>query len=102
MIQIEEQPLPWITETERLVLNLLVEEGPMTALKAKKKIEKTREHTAHFMNKLWQEEHREMSIESLSPTNPKKRILSKEHKKFSQSQRRYKRSLKQRVRKGYG
>jgi len=44
-----------LTETENIVLQFLLSEGPKTAREVEAKIEKTREHTARLMKKLWQE-----------------------------------------------
>lgn len=44
-----------LTETENIVLQFLLSEGPKTAREVEVKIEKTREHTARLMKKLWQE-----------------------------------------------
>jgi chromosome segregation ATPase len=44
-----------LTETENIVLEFLLSEGPKTAKEVEVKIGKTREHTARLMKKLWQE-----------------------------------------------
>jgi len=44
-----------LTETENQIVQFLLNEGPKTAPEVEKKIEKTREHTARLMKKLWQE-----------------------------------------------
>jgi predicted transcriptional regulator len=44
-----------LTETERLVLQILLTDKPKTAREIEAKIGKTREHTARLMKKLWQE-----------------------------------------------
>jgi len=44
-----------LTETENIVLQFLLSEGPKTAREVEAKIGKTREHTARLMKKLWQE-----------------------------------------------
>ena len=44
-----------LTETENIILQFLLSEGPKTAREVEAKIEKTREHTARLMKKLWQE-----------------------------------------------
>jgi len=78
---VEEQPLARITETERQILQTLVEEGPMTSPKVEKKIKKTREHTARLMKKLWQEGYIERYTHrtpfTYRPTNELKKILKK-------------------------
>lgn len=55
MLRMKEQPRSRITETERRVLDLLVNVGSMTAPEVEKKINKTREHTARLMKKLWKD-----------------------------------------------
>lgn len=50
----ENQPLTKSTETEKVVIQFLIE-GPKTAPEVEQKIGKTREHTARLMKKLWQE-----------------------------------------------
>jgi len=82
MLQTEEQPFSRITETERLVLNLLVKEGSMTASKMEKKIGKTREHTARLMKKLWQEGYIERDTHRKPFTyRPTKKLKKKTRKK---------------------
>lgn len=44
-----------LTETETLVLQFLLNEGPKTAREVEAKIGKTREHTARLMKKLWEQ-----------------------------------------------
>jgi DNA-binding MarR family transcriptional regulator len=44
-----------LTETENQIIQFLLIEGPKTAPEVERKIEKTREHTARLMKKLWQE-----------------------------------------------
>lgn len=44
-----------LTETENKILHYLLAEGPKTAKDVEKRIEKTREHTARLMKKLWQQ-----------------------------------------------
>lgn len=51
----EGQPFSKLTETERIVLQFLIDEGAKTAPEVEEKIGKTREHTARLMKKLWQE-----------------------------------------------
>lgn len=50
---------PWpftnLTETEHEILQFLMNEDAKTSPEVEKKIEKTREHTARLMKKLWQE-----------------------------------------------
>ena len=48
-------PFSNLTETEHFVLQFLINEGTKSAPEVEKKIEKTREHTARLMKKLWQE-----------------------------------------------
>jgi len=82
MLQTEDLPLSMITETERWVLHMLVEEGSTTAPKVEKKIGKTREHTARLMKKLWQEGYIERDTHRMPftyrPTKKLKKILKKE------------------------
>lgn len=82
IIQTEDLLLSRITETERWVLRMLVEEGSLTAPKVKKKIGKTREHTARLMKKLWQEGYIERDTHrmpfSYRPTKKLKKLLKKE------------------------
>ena len=55
VLDVEKQPsLNKLTETEKQVLVILVEEGPKTAPDVENKIGKTREHTARLMKMLWQ------------------------------------------------
>ncbi len=81
MLQTEDLPLSMITETERCVLHMLVEEGSTTAPKVEKKIGKTREHTARLMKKLWQEGYIERDTHRMPftyrPTKKLKKILKK-------------------------
>lgn len=51
----ESQPFSKLTETERVVLQFLMNEGAKSAPEVEQKIGKTREHTARLMKKLWQE-----------------------------------------------
>lgn len=51
----EERPFSRLTETESIVLQFLINEGAKTSSDVEAKIEKTREHTARLMKKLWQE-----------------------------------------------
>jgi hypothetical protein len=44
-----------LTETENQIIQFLLTGGPKTAPEVERKIEKTREHTARLMKKLWQE-----------------------------------------------
>ena len=44
-----------LTETERTILQLLMDEGAKTSPQIEVKVGKTREHTARLMKKLWQE-----------------------------------------------
>ena len=44
-----------LTETENIVVQFILSEGPKTAKDVEQKIGKTREHTARLMKKLWQE-----------------------------------------------
>ena len=46
---------PYVTATEKTVLDYLLLDGPRTAKEIEAKINKTREHTARLMKKLWQE-----------------------------------------------
>ena len=82
IIQTEDLLLSRITETERWVLRMLVEEGSLTAPKVEKKIGKTREHTARLMKKLWQEGYIERDTHrmpfSYRPTKKLKKLLKKE------------------------
>jgi uncharacterized coiled-coil DUF342 family protein len=45
----------YVTATEKAVLDYLLLEGPRTAREIEVKIDKTREHTARLMKKLWQQ-----------------------------------------------
>ena len=51
----QSQPFSKLTETERVVLKFIMDEGAKTAPEVEQKIEKTREHAARLMKKLWQE-----------------------------------------------
>lgn len=51
----EEHPFSRLTETESVILQFLINEGTKTSSDVEAKIEKTREHTARLMKKLWQE-----------------------------------------------
>jgi predicted transcriptional regulator len=77
----ETEPLTNITETERQVLMMLVEEGPITSPKMEKKIRKTREHTARLMKKLWQDGYVERDTHRMPftyhPTKELKKLLKK-------------------------
>jgi len=44
-----------LTDTENIVLQFLITEGPKTARQVEAKIGRTREHTARLMKKLWEE-----------------------------------------------
>ena len=44
-----------LTDTEKQIIQFLLNEGSKAAPEVEKKIEKTREHTARLMKKLWQE-----------------------------------------------
>jgi predicted transcriptional regulator len=81
MLQTEDLPLSMITETEKWILHMLVEEGSTTAPKVEKKIGKTREHTARLMKKLWQEGYIERDTHRMPftyrPTKKLKKILKK-------------------------
>jgi CRP-like cAMP-binding protein len=44
-----------LTETENVVVQFILTEGPKTAKDVEQKIGRTREHTARLMKKLWQE-----------------------------------------------
>jgi predicted transcriptional regulator len=81
LLQTEDLLLSRITETERNVLHMLMEEGAMTAPKVEKKIGKTREHTARLMKKLWKEGYVERDTHKMPftyrPTKKLKEILNK-------------------------
>jgi predicted transcriptional regulator len=81
LLQTEDLLLSRITETERTVLHMLMEEGAMTAPKVEKKIGKTREHTARLMKKLWKEGYVERDTHKMPftyrPTKKLKEILNK-------------------------
>jgi hypothetical protein len=51
-----------LTDTEQAVLQFLKSEGPKTSRQIETKIEKTREHTARLMKKLWQQGYVEREI----------------------------------------
>jgi DNA-binding MarR family transcriptional regulator len=53
LVQSEESQQSRITNTEQVILNLLLVQGSMTTPKIEKEVGKTREHTARLMNKLW-------------------------------------------------
>ena len=51
----EKKPSIELTETENQIIQFLLDDGPKAAPVVEKKIEKTREHTARLMKKLWEE-----------------------------------------------
>ena len=55
-VDLQQGPSPsYVTPTEKAVLDYLLLEGPRTAREIEVKIERTREHTARLMKKLWQQ-----------------------------------------------